>query len=353
MSSMRRALSLARRSLGGVSPNPAVGAVVVNGGAVVGEGRTEPPGGRHAEVVALEQAGDAARGGVMYVSLEPCNHHGRTPPCVDAILDAGIAEVHAAIADPNPSVAGDGAAALRAAGVKVVVGERAAEASTLLEAYLKWVTTRRPFVTAKFAMSLDGKIATRSGHSQWITGERARQHVHELRAASDAVMVGVGTVLADDPLLTARGRRGRPLERQPLRVVVDSRARTPPGARLLAQPGPVIVAAAEIRPIAGAETVALAAPSGAVDLDLLLNHLGGERDVTSVLVEGGATLLGSLFDLDLVDKVVAFVAPTIIGGEEAPTAVGGLGVGTMSAALRLERPKVRRFGRDTAIIGYC
>ena len=237
MSAMRRALSLARRSLGGVSPNPAVGAVVVNGGVVVGEGRNEPPGGRHAEIVALEQAGDAASGAVMYVSLEPCSHHGRTPPCVDAILDAGIAEVHAAIADPNPHVAGGGAAALRDAGVKVVVGERAAEASTLLEAYLKWVTTGRPFVTAKFAMSLDGKIATRSGDSQWITGERARQHVHELRAASDAVMVGVGTVLADDPLLTARDRRGKPLERQPLRVVVDSGGRTPAGARLLSQPG--------------------------------------------------------------------------------------------------------------------
>ena len=353
MSSMRRALSLARRSLGGVSPNPAVGAVVSNGGVVVGEGRNEPPGGRHAEIVALEQAGDAARGGVMYVSLEPCNHHGRTPPCVDAILKAGITEVHAAIADPNPSVAGGGAAALRDAGVRVVVGERAAEASTLLEAYLKWVMTRRPFVTAKFAMSLDGKIATRSGHSQWITGERARQHVHELRAASDAVMVGVGTVLADDPLLTARGPRGRPLERQPLRVVVDSRARTPPGARLLSQPGPVLVATTGSRAVAGAGTVALAAPSGAVDLGRLLDYLGEERDVASVLVEGGGTLLGSLFDLELVDKVVAFVAPTIIGGDEAPTPVGGLGVGTMSGALRLERTKVRRFGRDTAIIGYC
>ena len=354
MSSMRRALSLARRSLGGVSPNPAVGAVVVNGGAVVGEGRSEPPGGRHAEVVALEQAGAAARGGVMYVSLEPCNHHGRTPPCVDAIVNAGISEVHAAIADPNPLVAGDGAAALRAAGVKVVVGERAAEASTLLEAYLKWVTTRRPFVTVKFAMSLDGKIATRSGQSQWITGERARQHVHELRAASDAVMVGVGTVLVDDPLLTARGRRGKPLERQPLRVVVDSRGRASPGARLFSQPGPVLVAtAAESRQVAGAETVSRALPNGAVDLDWLLEYLGSERHVASVLVEGGETLLGSMFDLDLVDKVVAFVAPTIIGGDEAPTPVGGLGVGTMSAALRLERTKVRRFGRDTAIIGYC
>ena len=354
MSSMRRALSLARRSLGGVSPNPAVGAVVTNGGgAVVGEGRTEPPGGRHAEVAALDQAGDAARGGVMHVSLEPCNHRGRTPPCVDAILDAGIAEVRAAIADPNPDVAGGGAAALRDAGVRVVVGERAAEASTLLEAWLKWVTTGRPFVTAKFAISLDGKIATRSGDSQWITGERARQHVHELRAASDAVMVGVGTVLADDPLLTARDRRGRPLDRQPLRVVVDGRVRTPPGARLLSQPGPVVVATSESREIAGAEMVALPSPDGTVDLQRLLQYLAAERDVTSVLVEGGATLLGSLFDLGLVDKVVAFVAPTIIGGRDAPSAVGGRGAGAMHAALRLERTKVRRFGRDTAIIGYC
>ena len=354
MAAMRRALSLARRSLGGVSPNPAVGAVVLNGGEVVGEGRTEPPGGRHAEAAALEQAGGAARGGVMYVSLEPCNHHGRTPPCVDAILDAGIAEVHAAIADPNPRVAGGGADALRDAGVKVVVGERAAEASTLLEAYLKWVTTGRPFVTVKFAMSLDGKIATRSGHSQWITGERARQHVHELRAASDAVMVGIGTVLADDPLLTARDRRGRPLERQPIRVVVDGKGRTPPGARLFSQPGPVIVAtAAESRPVAGAQTVSRALPTGIVDVDWVFRYLGAERDVTSVLVEGGPTLLGSLFDFDLVDKVVAFVAPTVVGGDEAPSAVGGLGAGTMSGALKLERPKVRRFGRDTAIIGYC
>ena len=353
MSSMRRALSLARRSLGAVSPNPAVGAVVLNRGAAVGEGRTEPPGGRHAEVAALEQAGDAASGGVMYVSLEPCNHHGRTPPCVDAILDAGIAEVHAAIADPNPHVAGGGAAALRDAGVKVVVGERAAEASTLMEAYLKWVTTGRPFVTAKFAMSLDGKIATRSGHSQWITGERARQHVHELRAASDAVMVGVGTVLADDPLLTARDRRGRPLERQPLRVVVDSTARTPTGARMLIQPGPVLVASSDGGPVGAAETVALPSLNGKVDLGQLLEHLGAERDVTSVLVEGGATLMGSLFDLGLVDKVVAFVAPTIVGGGKAPSAVGGRGAGTMSDALKLERTKVRRFGRDTAIIGYC
>ena len=353
MSAMRRAFSLARRSLGGVSPNPAVGAVVVNGGDVVGEGRTEPPGGRHAEVVALDQAGDVARGGVMYVSLEPCNHHGRTPPCVDTILDAGIAEVHAAIPDPNPHVAGGGAAALRDAGVKVVVGERASEASTLLEAYLKWVTTGRPFVTVKFAMSLDGKIATRSGHSQWITGERARQHVHDLRAASDAVMVGIGTVLADDPLLTARDRRGRPLDRQPLRVVVDSRARTPPGARLLSQPGPVVVATTEDVTIAGAEGVVLDSADGRVDLERLLDYLGTERQVSSVLVEGGNTLLGSLFDLGRVDKVVAFVAPTIVGGDEAPSAVGGRGAETMPDALRLERTKVRRFGRDTAIIGYC
>ncbi len=354
MSQMRRALSLARRALGSSSPNPAVGAVIVNDGAVVGEGWTEPPGGRHAEVVALKQAGDAARGGILYVTLEPCNHHGRTPPCVDAILDAGISEAHIAIADPNPSVTGGGAARLRGAGVQVAIGERQREASTLLEAYLKWVETGRPFVTAKFAMSLDGKIATRSGDSKWITGDRARWHVHELRAVSDAVMVGINTVLADDPLLTARGRRGKPLERQPLRVVVDSRGRLPDGARMLGQPGPVLVATVTDREsFANAEVATLRSANGGVDLDGLLEHLGGQREVTSVLVEGGKTLLGTLFDLGLVDKVVAFVAPTIIGGDEAPTAVGGRGVDTMSDVLKLERTRVRRLGRDTAIIGYC
>lgn len=356
MSEMRRALSLARRALGSVSPNPAVGAVVVKNGVVVGEGWTQPPGGHHAEVAALEQAGDAARGAVLYVSLEPCNHHGRTPPCVDALLAAGISEARVAIADPNSSVTGGGVERLRDAGVRVVVGERRREAATMLEAYLKWAGTGRPFVTAKFAMSLDGKIATRTGDSKWITGDRARWHVHDLRATSDAVMVGINTVLADDPLLTAREGKGRPLERQPVRVVIDSRARLPENSRLLSHPGEVLVAAASRSATlsdAGVEVALLPSPDGTVDLERLLYFLGGQRAVTSVLVEGGKTLLGSLFDLGLVDKVVAFVAPTIIGGDEAPTAIGGRGVDMMSDALRLERVKVRRFGRDTAIIGYC
>jgi diaminohydroxyphosphoribosylaminopyrimidine deaminase/5-amino-6-(5-phosphoribosylamino)uracil reductase len=356
MSEMRRALSLARRALGSVSPNPAVGAVVVKNGVVVGEGWTQPPGGHHAEVAALEQAGDAARGAVLYVSLEPCTHHGRTPPCVDALLAAGISEARVAIADPNSSVTGGGVERLRDAGVRVVVGELRREAATMLEAYLKWVGTGRPFVTAKFAMSLDGKIATRTGDSKWITGDRARWHVHDLRATSDAVMVGINTVLADDPLLTARERKGRPLGRQPVRVVIDSRARLPENARLLSHPGEVLVAAASRSATladAGVEVAILPSPDGTVDLERLLYFLGGQRAVTSVLVEGGKTLLGSLFDLGLVDKVVAFVAPTIIGGDEAPAAIGGRGVDMMSDALRLERVKVRRFGRDTAITGYC
>ena len=360
MSHMRRAMSLARHALGTVSPNPAVGAVVVKDGAVVGEGWTRPPGQAHAEVVALRQAGDAAAGAALYVTLEPCSHHGMTPPCVDAVLDAGISEVHVAIADPNPKVSGSGVARLREGGVRTVVGERQDEARTLLEAYLKWVTTRRPFVTAKFAISLDGRIATRGGDSKWITSERARRHVHELRAASDAVMVGINTVLVDDPLLTARDQKGRPLEHQPIRIVVDTRGRLPEHARMLGHPGRVVVASAEVDATteerltrAGVEVAQLPSDNGSVDLQQLLDRLGDHEDVTSVLVEGGQTLLGSLFDLGLVDKVVAFVAPMIIGGDGAPAAVGGRGVERMSDALRLQRVKVRRFGRDTAVIGYC
>lgn len=360
MSQMRRALSLARRALGTVSPNPAVGAVVVKDGTVVGEGWTQPPGQDHAEVVALRQAGEAAAGAVLYVTLEPCSHHGRTPPCVDAVLDAGISEVHVAITDPNPTVPGGGVGRLRDAGVRTVVGERQREARTLLEAYLKWVTTGRPFVTAKFAMSLDGRTATHSGDSKWITSDRARWHVHELRAASDAVLVGINTVLADDPLLTARDRKGIPLESQPLRVVVDGKGRLPESARLLSHPGRVLVVVGEADPAvddapaqARAGTLRLPSQDDRVDLERLLDFLGGEEEVTSILVEGGKTLLGSLFDLGLVDKVVAFVAPTIIGGDDALAAVGGRGFDRMADALRLERVKVRRFGRDTAVIGYC
>ena len=358
MSHMDRALSLARRALGSVSPNPAVGAVVVKDGAVVGEGWTQPPGKDHAEIVALRQAGEKAAGAALYTTLEPCNHRGRTPPCTEAIIRAGVAEIHAAVVDPNPSVLGKGLSRLEEAGLGGHVGEGEGEALKVTEAYRKFITTRRPFVTAKFAMSLDGKIATRTGDSRWVSGEESRRYAQGIRAVSDAIMAGINTVVADDPQLTARDENERPLGRQPLRVIIDSRGRIPGNARLLSEPGRTLVAVGNVADAArnrltevGVDVQSAAAEDGSVDLAELLRHLG-QRDVTSVMVEGGGILLGSLFDRGLVDKVVALVAPTIVGGRDAPTAVGGLGAEKMADALRLDRVEVLQMGRDVAIIGY-
>ena len=358
---MKRALELALRAVGGSSPNPPVGAVVVMGGEIVGEGWTQAAGGAHAEIEALRDAGGRARGATLYTTLEPCNHHGRTPPCTEAIIAAGISEVHTSITDPNPRVAGRGFDQLRAAGISVQIGEGRDEAGELAEPHAKYVNTGLPFVTAKFATSVDGKIATRTGDSRWVTGKLARDYVHQLRAATDAIMVGIGTVLADDPRLTARDANGEPLRRQPLRVIADSRGRLPPASRLLVEPGKTLVAVARkdadakqsLQELQGvdAEIFCCTGSDGRVDLNALLHELG-RREITSVLVEGGGTLLGSLFDLGLVDKVVAFVAPVIIGGESAPSAVGGRGAERMSDAMRLRRVTIRQFGDDVAVIGY-
>ena len=360
MGYMSHALELARRAEGRVSPNPPVGAVLVKDGEIVGTGCTQPPGQSHAEAVALREAGEAASGAALYTTLEPCSHHGRTPPCTDAIIEAGVAEVHAAMLDPNPNVRGGGMAILANAGLNTRLGESEAKARLLLEAYVKYVMTGTPFVTAKFAMSLDGKIATGTGDSKWISGEKARRMVHRLRAGADAVMVGIGTALADDPQLTARNKLGEPLDRQPLRVVVDTRGRMYPGARMLGEPGRTLVASGDIDDgpagalrSAGAEVVALPGGGESVDLGALMGHLASEHGVTSLLVEGGATLLGSLFDLGLVDKVIAFVSPVIIGGETAPTPVAGAGFERMADTLRLERVRWDKYGRDMAITGYC
>lgn len=360
MSYMRRAMSLAHRALGSTSPNPAVGAVLVKDGEIVGEGFTQPPGGDHAELVALKQAGDRTKGATLYVTLEPCNHHGRTPPCTDAIIDAGVSEVDVAIRDPNPSVDGGGLERLESQSIRTYLGSEATAVQRQLEAWLKFVTTGMPFITAKFAMSLDGKIATRSGDSKWITGDKARWYVHEMRAQADAMMVGIGTVLADDPRLTARDERGNPRARQPLRVVVDSHGRAAVTARLLSEPGKTLIATssnAELSTITnnrdGLEVQTFPDQNGRVDLTALTKFLAKERGVTSIMVEGGGTLLGSLFDLELIDKVVAFIAPTIVGGAQAPSPVGGLGAETMTEALELQNVRWKRLGRDMAIIGYC
>ena len=360
MDYMAQALSLARLALGQVSPNPAVGAIIVNNDEVIGQGYTQPPGSDHAEIAALKQAGVRARGGLMYVTLEPCCHHGRTPPCTRAIIASGIREVHLATLDANRLVSGRGKKELEKAGIKVYSGEHEAEARRINEAFTKFITEGIPFVTAKFAVSLDGKIATRSGDSRWITGEAARKQAHYLRYTNDAVMVGVNTVLADDPQLTVRcSSKGGTAKKQPLRVIVDSNGRTPLSARVFTEPGQTVLAlcqslkkgdqAAFTR--AGAELLELPRRNGQVDLRELLKALG-KREITSVLVEGGGCLLGSLFDDGLVDKVIAFIAPLIIGGGEARTAVAGRGVDKLTEALRVDEMSVEQIGEDLMVCGY-
>ena len=357
--SMRRALTLARKALGTTSPNPAVGAVVVRDGVRLGEGHTLPPGQSHAEIVALGKAGTLTKGASLYVTLEPCCIQGRTPPCTETILAAGIGEVHVAARDPNPRVDGRGVAELRSAGVTVFTGDGEEEATDLYRAFAKHIRTGLPYVTVKFAMSLDGKIATSTGESKWITGPRSRRHVHEMRRRCDAIMVGVNTVLRDDPQLTARDRSGNALKRQPLRVVVDSKGSTPTGARMLKEPGSNLIAVvnpSEARMDAlratGAEVLRLpSAGAGGVDLAALMEVLG-TRGVVDLLVEGGGTVIGSLFDAGLVDRVASFIAPTIIGGATSPSPVGGAGIDAMSRILKLGDVSVKRLEEDILVVGY-
>lgn len=358
MDYMRRALELAREAVGLSSPNPPVGAVVVKDGQIVGEGSTLPAGQSHAEVVALGQAGERARGATLYTTLEPCCHFGRTPPCTRAIIDAGITHVHAALIDPNSRVKGMGMAQLKDAGITTHLDDESDEATQMVESYIKFITQGLPFVVAKFAMSLDGKIATTSGDSKWITSEEARNHARELRSRFDAIAVGIGTVRSDDPKLTARDPSGNPLERQPLRVVIDSSARTPTTAQLLGEPGETVVVTSRAQKdrkdtlrATGAQLLCLPAQDGSVDLNALLKALA-EREITSLLVEGGGTLLGSFFDLGLVDKVLAFMSPVILGGMDAPSPVEGVGVPNMAGSIRLKRTRTDLLGQDVLVTGY-
>ena len=357
---MARAVALAQSALGTTSPNPAVGAVIVSGAAVVGEGFTLPPGQAHAEIGALNHAGPAANGATLYCTLEPCCHYGRTPPCTDAIIAAGIRNVVYAVTDPNPRVSGGGAAALRSAGIGVE--HRPSPAADLLyEAFAKHVTTGLPFVVAKFAMSLDGKIATRTGDSQWITGPAARARVQQMRKELDGIMVGIGTTLADDPQLTARYDDGDtlPVDLQPWRIVVDSDARTPPQARMLRQPGRTLIATAHdpdgsrVAALhdAGAEVLSFPGTDGRVNLAGLLEHLG-QQGVVSVLVEGGGRVLGAMLDARLIDKVCVFLGPMLIGGAAARSPIEGEGATTMADVLRLERLSMESIGPDWLITGY-
>lgn len=361
---MARALKLARETTVRVSPNPAVGAVIVKDGQVVGEGRFEGAGTRHAEVAAIANAGDAARDATLYVTLEPCCHQGRTPPCADAVIEAGVAEVYLSHVDPDDRVSGRGKAKLESAGIRVDVGDGEAEARRMNEAYLKHRSSGLPFVIVKFAASLDGKIAATSGDSNWVSGPQARGWAHQLRSRIDAIAVGVNTILVDDPRLTARPQdadgRDLPVERQPLRVVLDSRGSTPRQANVLGCEGQTLIATTEASPEAwrremeeaGARATVLPADDdGHVSLPALLKQLG-ESDVLTLLVEGGGILLGSFFDQGLVDKVQAVIAPTIIGGEAAPTAVAGRGASRMAEAMRLQEVTMEQLGEDVLVTGY-
>ncbi|MFN2450805.1 MAG: bifunctional diaminohydroxyphosphoribosylaminopyrimidine deaminase/5-amino-6-(5-phosphoribosylamino)uracil reductase RibD [Candidatus Dormibacteria bacterium] len=356
---MEVALRLAATADHATSPNPMVGAVVVADGRIVGQGVHRRAGAPHAEVHALAAASAASRGADLYVTLEPCNHQGRTPACTAAIIDAGIRRVVVAMLDPNPRVDGAGVAALRAAGLAVEVGVGAVQAAQLVEFYAHHARTGRPFVTAKFAASLDGRVTTAGGDSQWITGDSARAHGHRLRHQHDVVLVGAGTAGADDPRLSTR-LEGRPDARQPLRVVVDSRLRLPARLRMHDRPGQSLVATRDDAPFAarrlleaaGVEVLSL--PGGAdgrVDLGALLTDLGG-RGHLALLAEGGPTLLGALFDGQLVQRVVAMLAPRIIGGP-APAAVAGTGVARLADAALLGRVTVERSGPDLIVTGYC
>ena len=355
---LKECLRLAARARGHTSPNPMVGAVVVQDSKIVGRAYHQRAGAAHAEQQALTEAGSAARGATLYTNIEPCCHQGRTPPCVASILAAGIRRVVACIVDPDERVGGDGFRQLRESGVDVTSGLLAHRAARLNEGYLTLKTLGRPFVIGKAAVSLDGKLATRSRQSQWITGSAARRKVHRLRSRVDAVMVGSGTVLADDPRLTVRTVNGQ----QPrFRVVLDSRLRTPPDARLLTEdPGSVLIfassAASQNRRLrlesAGAAVIPVpTVAAGNLDLEVVLDQLA-TRDVVYTLIEGGSQVLTAAFEVDIIDKLILFYAPLLIGGSKAPSLWGGEGNEALSEAPRLQRVRRCKVGDDWMVEGY-
>ena len=360
---MALALRLAAKGQGKTSPNPMVGALVVNNGRIVGRGYHHGPGQPHAEILALNQAGSRAKGATLYVTLEPCCHLlKRTPPCVPTVIQSGVRQVVVAMADPHSMVKGRGIAALRRVGITVTTGIAREVARQLNRAYLHWVTTGRPYVILKAGMTLDGKVATAKGESRWITGSLARRDVHRLRSQVDAVLVGVGTVLKDNPTLTAR-QSDRPLKlapRQPLRVVLDSQLRTPPKARVCVnqdQARTVIATTSRAsksrrRPfeLAGVEVVSLPLKNTRVSLPSLMTMLG-KRGVTSVLIEGGSTVNAAALREKLVNHVVLYLAPTLMGGQDAKAVIGDRSPKRLAQALPLRHVTVRRIGEDLVVEG--
>jgi diaminohydroxyphosphoribosylaminopyrimidine deaminase/5-amino-6-(5-phosphoribosylamino)uracil reductase len=354
---IQRTLELAARGVGLVSPGPLVGCVIVNDRQqLVGEGFYVYDDVKHAETIALEQARDAARGATAYISLEPHAHQGRTPPCTDALIKAGVKRVVAPIEDPNPKVSGRGFTHLRDAGIEVCTGLLAAEATQLNETYIHFMRTGRPFVHLKMAISLDGKVATTTGDSRWISGEASRTRAHDMRHQYDAIMVGGRTVRIDDPLLTDRSGKSR---RRPLvRVVIEQYLRTSPESQLAqtTEAAPVIIftcrdADHDSLDALRERGVEVVAQGSALDLGSVLDDLG-KRALQSVLIEGGPSLAALLLEAGLVDKVTFFVAPMIIGGQDAPSAIAGAGAEQIADAVRLERLEIRQHGDDLEVTGY-
>ena len=351
---MARALALARKGAGRVSPNPMVGCVIVKDGQVIGEGWHQKCGSLHAERNAFAACTQDPAGATLYVTLEPCCHWGRTPPCTDAILEHKIARVVVGCLDPNPLVAGKGVELLRAHGVEVTTGVLEGECKACNAVFFHYIQTKTPFVVLKYAMTLDGKIAACTGHSRWVTGETARAHVHQTRNWLSAILVGVGTVLADDPPLTCRMEGGR----NPVRIVCDSHLRTPLTSQLIrtAKEVPTLLAAvergetAEELEAAGVEILLCKEKEGKVDLADLMAKLGA-RGIDSVLLEGGGELAFSALEAGVVHKVQAYIAPKLVGGRTAKTPLGGAGFPTMDRAVRLEHLTLTRLGDDILMEG--
>ncbi|HQH50989.1 MAG TPA: bifunctional diaminohydroxyphosphoribosylaminopyrimidine deaminase/5-amino-6-(5-phosphoribosylamino)uracil reductase RibD [Candidatus Hydrogenedentes bacterium] len=349
---MRRALELAAKGKGRTSPNPMVGCVIVRDGKVIGEDYHRRAGEPHAEVLAIEQASGDVRGATMYINLEPCTHEGRTPPCVDLLLEKRPARVVVAMSDPNPKVSGEGIYRLRQAGIDVEAGVLEEEARKLNEAFIKYITTGMPFVICKAAMTLDGKIATHAGHSRWVTCEESRRRVHQLRNEVDAILVGSRTVMLDDPSLTTRLDAGE--KHDPIRIILDADDYLDEKRRVfeVESTAPTWVVLPEERVCDRADEVLHVRRGGdGFDMRHLMTVLA-QREVTSVLIEGGGTTHASAFEAGVVDKVMFFVAPKIIGGREAITAVEGEGVATMDEAVLLERMSAERVGNDLLIEAY-
>ncbi|MDP2940932.1 MAG: bifunctional diaminohydroxyphosphoribosylaminopyrimidine deaminase/5-amino-6-(5-phosphoribosylamino)uracil reductase RibD [Candidatus Omnitrophota bacterium] len=353
---MSLAMKLALKGRGEVSPNPMVGAIVVKKGKILGRGFHEKCGLAHAEITALDEAGDSSRGATLYVTLEPCAHFGKTPPCVDRIIKSGVREVVVGMIDPNPLNNGKGINALRQHKIKVEAGCLEAKLRGLNEPFIKYITKRMPFVTVKVAQSLDGKIATRLGDSKWITSDKSRAFAHRLRKDYDAVMVGVNTVLRDNPKLDAWFS-----QRHPLKIIVDSQLSTPESAYCLSSREKAIIVTLPARP--GQETenrkilsqkariLEVKEKSGQINLKSMMKKLA-RMGIINILVEGGGTLIGSLFDEALVDKVLFFISPKIIGGKEAISPVMGRGIARVEQAIKLKDMKLKQLGEDFLIEGY-